>query len=356
MNTVKEFLETQADFSRTPGIQYAFFSQTEILFQFKKGYANVSGRQEIGSSHTVNAYSVTKTFTALGILQLVMKGKIKLEDSYKRYLPGLPYPDEISIYQLLTHTAGIPNPLPLNWIHLVSEHQTFNRNAFFDHIFEKHSKPTFKPGKKFRYSNLGYVMLGNLIEKVSGMTYEEYIDQNIFQHLLLQPGDLGFVHPDTPRHAKGYQRNFSFMNFLLGFFINKSKFTEAAVEGWLPFRYFYVNGTSYGGLVANLNGLIKYVQAFLQPGTPFLSDELASILFSETITSDGKKTGMCCSWFASALNGIKYFCHAGGGGGYYCEIRIYPEIKRGSVIMFNRSGMSDERFLDKADKFFMPGI
>ena len=50
------------------------------------------------------------------------------------------------------------------------------------------------------------------------------------------------------------------------------------------------------------------------------------------------------------LNGIKYFTHAGGGGGYYCEIRIYPDIKRGSVIFFNRSGMSDERDLDKLDK------
>jgi len=51
------------------------------------------------------------------------------------------------------------------------------------------------------------------------------------------------------------------------------------------------------------------------------------------------------------LKGIKYFAHEGGSGGYYCEIRIYPDIKRGSVIFFNRSGMSDERYLDKLDKF-----
>lgn len=53
------------------------------------------------------------------------------------------------------------------------------------------------------------------------------------------------------------------------------------------------------------------------------------------------------------LNGNRYFAHAGGGGGYYCEIRIYPDIKKGSVIFFNRTGMSDERFLDKTDKFLI---
>lgn len=62
---------------------------------------------------------------------------------------------------------------------------------------------------------------------------------------------------------------------------------------------------------------------------------------------------MCLGWFTGELNGIPYYAHAGGGGGYYCEIRIYPEEKIGSVIFFNRSGMSDEKFLDKVDRFFL---
>jgi len=62
---------------------------------------------------------------------------------------------------------------------------------------------------------------------------------------------------------------------------------------------------------------------------------------------------MCLSWFAGELSGKKYFAHAGGGGGYYCEIRIYPEIKMGSVVFFNRTGMSDERYLDKLDKIHL---
>jgi hypothetical protein len=62
---------------------------------------------------------------------------------------------------------------------------------------------------------------------------------------------------------------------------------------------------------------------------------------------------MCPSWFKGVLMGNTYYAHAGGGGGYYCEIRLYPEAGIGSVLMFNRSGMKDERFLDRLDQHYL---
>jgi D-alanyl-D-alanine carboxypeptidase len=95
------------------------------------------------------------------------------------------------------------------------------------------------------------------------------------------------------------------------------------------------------------------VQALLEPESRILSDESRQILFSENILHGGKPSGMAASWFRGELNGHTYFAHAGGGGGYYAEVRIYPELQRGSVILFNRSGMSDERFLDQVDHYFI---
>ena len=63
---------------------------------------------------------------------------------------------------------------------------------------------------------------------------------------------------------------------------------------------------------------------------------------------------MCLSWFQGKLGREIYCSHTGGGGGYYCEIRLYPKKKMASVIMFNRTGVSDERFLDNIDKLFLP--
>ena len=76
------------------------------------------------------------------------------------------------------------------------------------------------------------------------------------------------------------------------------------------------------------------------------------MLFTENYNTGNKATGMCLSWFSGELNGNRYFSHAGGGGGYYCEIRLYPDPGIGSVLFFNRTGMRDERFLDKVDKHY----
>jgi D-alanyl-D-alanine carboxypeptidase len=97
---------------------------------------------------------------------------------------------------------------------------------------------------------------------------------------------------------------------------------------------------------------MRYIQALLTPNHALLSDDYNRLLFIENRTSTDKATGMCLSWFAGQLDGISYFAHAGGGGGYYCEIRLYPEKQIGSVIFLNRTGMSDERLLDRIDKSF----
>ena len=127
----------------------------------------------------------------------------------------------------------------------------------------------------------------------------------------------------------------------------------AKAEGkWKPFHNFYVNGTSYGGLIGTAPAFTKYVQALLNAKSILLSDDYKKMLFTENYTTGMKATGMCLSWFAGQLNGNKYFDHAGGGGGYYCEIRLYPDKGIGSVIFFTRTGMSDERVLDKVDKLY----
>ena len=114
-----------------------------------------------------------------------------------------------------------------------------------------------------------------------------------------------------------------------------------------------MNGISYSGLIGNSTAFVKYIQELLKPDCTLIKDDYKKMLFIENYTNSNKPTGMCLSWFSGLLNGNQYYAHAGGGGGYYCEIRIYPDLELGSVIMFNRSGMSDERFLDKLDKYII---
>lgn len=349
MNNTEQFLLNEIKNGKAPSVQYYLFNEDSIIKSFQFGYANIEKKNKIDINYTYNAFSITKTFTALAVLQLAEKNKININDPVNKYLGDFPYGPEITIKQILNHAAGLPNPIPLSWIHLDIEHETFDSHKFFTTIIEDNNKVKSKPNEKYAYSNIGYVILGRLIETVTGEKYEIYIANNIINKLLLNKGDLSFEIFNQNNHATGYHKRMSVSNLFLGILIDKSKFMNKTEGKWKPFEYFHVNGAPYGGLIGKPIAFVKYVQDLLNDSSKVISNDYKKMLFEENITNDGKSTGMCLSWFKGQLSGYEYFAHAGGGGGYYCEIRIYPELKIGSVIFFNRSGMSDERFLNKLD-------
>jgi len=353
MIEAERILNSLLSSDKTPSVHYIHFSLENVIYEYCRGFAGIKNKASISERSVFHACSVTKTFTALAILQLEQEGKLSIEKPVKSYWPEFPYPGDITLHQLLSHTAGIPNPIPLRWIHLADEHSSFDQDSFFKSIFEKYRGVKTKPNEKFLYSNLGYVLLGQLIEKISGKSYEQYITDNIIYKLGLQPGELGFTISDFSNNVTGYQKNWTFMNLLLGFFLDKSKFMGHAEGKWKPFKAFYINGSSYGGLIGTAGSFRIYVQQLLRTNNSLINEECKKLLLTENHTNDKRSTGMCLSWFCGQLNKKKYFAHPGGGGGYYCELRLYPEINRGSVVMFNRTGMSNEKFLDKVDKLFV---
>jgi D-alanyl-D-alanine carboxypeptidase len=351
MKNIETFLKSQVDHHQTPSIQYAFFDVDSTIYEMHYGMRNVKSKTPTDSTTMYHLYSVTKTFTALAVLQLAQSGKIDLHGFVADYLPDFPYSKKITVEQLLSHTAGIPNPLPLRWIHLAEQHQDFDRDKFFKEILKNNAEPEYEPGTKFKYSNLGYVLLGQLIERVSGQSFEKYVSENIIERSGIERVDLGFeINPLV--HAMGYHKYWSLGNAVFGCLIDKEKFMGEREGRWKPFRHFYNNGTAYGGMVGSGKGLIKYAQALLTEDSVLLNSHYKQVLFTERVIN-AKPTGMSLSWYTGTLKGNKYYAHAGGGGGYYLELRIYPALGVGSVILYNRSGMTDERILDRADSFFI---
>jgi D-alanyl-D-alanine carboxypeptidase len=342
--------------NKTPSVQYLLFDQDHLIHQYGAGLADVVNKKRTEEQTTYRAFSVTKTFTALAVIQLAERGKLDIDKSAANYIPDFPYSGDITVRQLLTHSAGIPNPNPLPWIHPANEHQVFDRDAFFSPIFEKHNKVKSIANKKFAYSNLGYVLLGQLIEQVSDMKYEDYVKEHVFEALRLNQSEIDFEVSNPSLMAKGYHKKNSLMNWVLGIFIDKKVYRGAAEGKWQPFMPYYINGTSYGGLIGSPVAIMKYTQELLKDDCCLISDAYKQMLFTENYTIDQKSTGMCLSWFTDKLNGETYYAHAGGGGGYYCEVRLYPQAGIGSVIMFNRSGMTNEKYLDKLDQFYFKNI
>jgi len=353
INAVDTFLKSYVENNKAPSVQYIIFNKDSVIHRFNHGFAKIESQIRTGNNTTYAGFSITKTFTTIAILQLAEKKKLNIDDEIQNYLTDIPYSPDITIHHLLTHTSGIPNPLPLKWVHLPKESQSFNRNSFFKQIFNENNKTKSNPNEKFVYSNLGYFILGQVIEEISGLSYENYIRENIIRPLNINKAELDFLINDENLNATGYQKKFSLMNLILGFMIDKSKYVDKTEGKWLSFKNMYVNGASYGGLIGTPNSFMRYIQELLKPDCILLSEEYKKMLFTENLTNSNKETGMCLSWFKGKLNSNTYYSHAGGGAGYYCEIRLYPELETGSVIMFNRTGVKRELFLDKLDKFYI---
>ena len=349
----RHLLSSWVESNRAPGVQYIIADSQRIIFEYNTGFADVDAKRPVTSKTTFNGYSITKTFTAAAVVKLAMEGKVDLDTPIKKYLPDLPYNGSPTVRQTLQHTAGFPNPNPLPWIHLVAHHGDFDEQTFIRRIFVNNPELKFEPGSKFSYSNVGYLALGQLVATVSGRSFEDYVMQEIINPLALTKQQTISFRLDRPQeHAYGYIRKWHWLNFFLGFFIDRQTYLASATGGWTRFNHLMVNGKAYGGLVGNSAGFVRYLQAILRREGPF-SEQVVQSLWQvgSTNTNQPIRTGL--SWFHGILDGKRYFMHSGGAGGYYCEMRIYPDINRVSIIMTNNTGISSQGYLDTVDRFFL---
>ena len=347
-----DWLQRQIEAGKTPGLYYAFFDAEKTLFEYMAGKADLKTAAPVTPSTAFYGFSATKTFTATAVMQLAEEGKIRLDDPVKVYWPDFPYGGAITVRHLLSHSGGLSNPLPISWVHRTEDHEGFDEHAFFAQVFHGNPKVRFAPNEKFVYTNLGYIALARVIEQVTRLSYRQYVEEHILTPLEVRD-TLGFERKAHGGTATGYQKTFSFGNLLLGFLLDRKKFMGEKTEGWSSFQPFYVNGPAYGGLIGTPAGFITFLRDFLRPGGGLLSPESRREMFRENHLNNGRASGMCLSWFTGNLNGHRFYCHAGGGGGFYCELRVYPEAGRGSVLFTNRTGFSDERLLNQTDAGWM---
>lgn len=145
--------------------------------------------------------SVTKQFTSMAIMQLQERELMNVDDRIAKYLPTYPNGEKITIHHLLTHTSGIPN---------FTSFPNYQKTMMLPSPVEKtiqrfKDKPLeFTPGEKFKYSNSGYILLGYIIEKVCGTSYEEFLEENVFQPLNMMNTGYDHHHTLLKHRASGY--------------------------------------------------------------------------------------------------------------------------------------------------------
>ncbi|MGG0649800.1 serine hydrolase domain-containing protein [Bacillus mycoides] len=194
----------------TPGI-LAKTSNNGKISSYTAGVADLNTKKTMKSDYRFRIGSVTKTFTATTVLQLVGENRVQLDDPIEKWLPGLIQGNgydgnQITIRQLLNHTSGIAEYLKSKDADIMNSRKTYTAEEIVK--IGLSLPPDFSPGKGWAYSNTGYVILGMLIEKISGNSYAEEIEKRIIEPLDLSNTFLPGNSPVIPGkdHARGYMK------------------------------------------------------------------------------------------------------------------------------------------------------
>ncbi len=334
-----------------PGLQYIVVDKDTVIYEYSPGLSDVKNKTSLSINNTMAAFSMTKTLTAIAVLQLVEQEQVQLDDKVSCFIEH-PYNSDITVRQLISHTSGIPNPIPLRWVHLADAQDSFNEQVALTEVLIDNPKLKSPPDTKYKYSNIGYWLLGKVIESASGKSYSEYVTENIFVPLELTPEEIGFQVSNEDNHAKGYLKKWSFMNFIGRFMMDKNMFGENE-DGWIHMENFYLNGPAFGGAMGSAKAFSRILQDLLSENSKILGSSTKQLLYEQQKLRSGEKVDMTLGWHIRKLNDITYYYKEGGGAGFCCEMRIYPEKGIASVLMLNRTSFNFKKDLSKLDECFV---
>ena len=245
---LQQFMTGQHDYFRFNG-NVLIARGGNIIYQQPLGWADFNSKRPLNDSSVFELASLSKQFTAMGIVMLKERHKLNYDDNLEKYFPDFPY-DHITIRNLLTHTSGLPSyetQFENRWDH---KKIAFNKDII--NILQQ-AKDTlyFKPGSKWKYSNTGYALLALIIEKVSGMSYNDFMARNIFQ-----PLDMKHTFVYNDRRSTGRIPS----NYALGFVYSDSLKRYILPDSLPQFNMvYYLDGIVGDGCVNSTTGdLLKW--------------------------------------------------------------------------------------------------
>ncbi|EAR00559.1 serine hydrolase domain-containing protein [Maribacter sp. HTCC2170] len=309
-----------------PGLSILIKHNGEVIYQGQKGLARLEGNHEIDQHTGFRIGSITKSVTAIAIMQLVEQDQMSLEDKLLDILPFLPSSFEnITIAHLLSHRSGLLDYIDDNndWSTLdgvtTSQIPSIVPGSGLDNLL-------FEPGSEGEYSNTGYVFLALIIEQISGMRYPEYLKQNIFEPLGMENSFVIYEEEHLGDLNENYALSLGNSIKVLGF-----------------------NSLIYGGngIVSSTYDLNLFVEALLSNRliTKQSLDQMVETQGAIKGIADygyGWMTGTGDYWHTEELTDRNDFWHAGGFDGYRTVLSINPDLDLQIIILTNNGDKSQK--------------
>jgi CubicO group peptidase (beta-lactamase class C family) len=288
---IDSLIQTEFKDKNGPGGVFMVAKNGKVIYQKAFGKANLELDVNLTTESVFQIGSMTKQFTAIAILMLEEQGKLNVQNPISKYIPDYPSGDKITIHHLLTHTSGIKDFTKMKSLRDISQKE-MSPKMLVD--FFKNEPVDFAPGEKFDYNNSGYVLLGYLIELVSGGTYEDFIKENIFKKVGMNQSNYATDRQIINKRAYGYhKKEFGYVN-------------KTVINFSVPF--------SSGSLMSSANDMLKWQNALNQ--NLLLKAENTQKAFSKYKLNSGETFTYGYGWHIKELNGTPIREHGGSIFGF----------------------------------------
>ncbi|RWX02588.1 serine hydrolase [Flavobacterium cerinum] len=342
-DSIDIFLQQKMQELHIPGLQLAVIKKGQIIKTGNYGLANIEHDVSVTNESVFSINSITKVFTGIAIMQLAEEGKLKIDDPLSRHLDNLPAAwQNLTLQQLLTHTSGIPNIID------AAERVVGNGDEESAWEIVKTLPMEFKPGEKFSYNQSGYVLLGQIISKLSGMHFTKFIEERQFKIVGMKQTCFGDSYDIIPHYAGSYTT----IKNIDGRWVSSNDLKNT----YVGFPVFFRTAT---GILSTATEMAKWIIA-VQDGTLLKQKESLNLLWTPAILNNGGVGGSNSLTNGYALGWPTVTRHehpaVGPLGGRRSAFFTYLNDDLSIVVLTNLQGSDPEWFIDKIAAYYIPDM
>lgn len=310
---VKEKLESQS-----PGGSVLVSKNGKNIYDYHYGKANLELDASTSAESVYRIASVSKQFTAIAILKLAEEGKLQISDNITKYINDYPTQgNTITIEHLLSHTSGIKDYLNIEGFNKTFQRNDMSPKELIDYF--KDEPMDFKSGTKYNYSSSGYIILGHIIELISNQTYQDYMQEHIFEPLSLSNTSYDDTFSLIENRVSGYQKKGN--NYVNPDFLSMT----------LPY--------AAGSLLSTTEDLFKWNQALAT--YKIVSAKTLNAAYSRYTLQSGKPSLHGYGWKIGNVQDVKAVKHSGGINGFVSQVLSIPEKDIYVAILTNSQNVED---------------
>jgi CubicO group peptidase (beta-lactamase class C family) len=331
-----QIIDEVAAASRVPAMSVAVATPEGIRYAGAAGLADLRERRPATVEDQYPWFSMTKIATATAAVRLHADGVLDLDVPIGTYLSGYRVDDKFghpTTRDLLRHTAGLGNPLPLRWVRPVGRPED---PALVGRLIARHGTPRHRVGARAAYSNIGYLLAGEVIVAATGRSLRSVVHAAVLDPLGMHGTGFDYRR-DAPR-AVGYVRVPRAVVPLLRASLPGGLLGDR-VDGHTALQPFLVNGAAYGGLVGSVTDAVRLAAAHAAGASdPHPVLEQPQVEAMRAITASGKPFDHGIGWFRKPSDAGRtpaFVEHYGTGGGFWNAMRVYPESRLALAAMTN---------------------